>query len=726
MGLNLDVNHVAFAGDSKFDGFQFRKLTAAELAQIAGRAGRHTRDGTFGVTSKVTPFSDELVEALETHVFEPDKVLSWRNRKLDYSSLEALRDSLDKAPDHIRLMKAPRTTDVQALDLLARETDVETLAADAERVRLLWEVARTPDYRKISPAAHAEILQQVYLDICRSGKMNTGWIEAQLEQCDRPSGEIDALSQRIANVRTWTYLTNRKEWLDNAEHWQEKARNIENRLSDALHEALTRRFVDRRTSVLMKRLKENKMLEAEIAEDGAVQVEGHHVGHLRGFRFVSDKDSSGNDAKAINNAASKALAAEIERRAERLSAAPNSDIVIDDKGYLRWIGEPVARLGAGDGPLRPQIIMLADEHLTGPAKEKAAGRLSRWIANHVNTMLKPLADLASDTELPAQARGIAFRLVERFGVLPRREAAAEVRQIDQDMRAKLRRHGVKFGAYSVFVPALLKPAPTELICLLWAVFNDKLDANGRLEVPALSASGRTSVAVDPELDPIFYSLAGFRVLGSKAVRVDILERLADLIRPATSWKPGNEGEKPEGAFDGRAFYVTPAMMSILGATHEDMEKVLKGLGYRQDKRLESEVKPSGDAEETKQAGKNGESASASEEEPVVAGEKAQTGTPETLAAGSELADAEEPEPPKIISIWRYGREERPQRSSRSAGAKFGSKPSAAKGARGKNAKGGNGPTKHQNKTKPVRSAPIDPDSPFAKLAKLKEELNQRK
>jgi ATP-dependent RNA helicase SUPV3L1/SUV3 len=693
MGLNLDVNHVAFAQDTKYDGFQFRKLTASELAQVAGRAGRHTKDGTFGTTSRVQPFEDELIQSLETHTFAPAKILTWRNRNLNYASITELKFSLEKPADHRRLMKAPPNADIIALDRLSNDPDIIDITNSSERVKLLWDVVKTPDYRKISPASHAEILAQVYLDVAREGKINEIWFADQVASSDNTNGELDALSTRIANIRTCTYLSNRDDWLENATEWREKTREVEDRLSDALHETLTKRFVDRRTSILMKRLKENRMLEAEIGDNGSVSVEGHAVGHLKGFRFVADVSEGGKDAKALNAAATKALSAEIEKRADRLAASPNSDIVLGNDGTMRWLGEAVAKLAKGDTPLKPRVIMLADEQLTGPALDKVVARLERWVSNHINTLLKPLSDLEANQELNGIARGIAFRLVENMGILARKDVADDLKNLDQDMRSIMRHNGVRFGAYHVFIPLLLKPAPSQLICLLWAIANDKMEAVGLTEVPGLSAAGRTSAPVDESFEKTFYGLSGFKLLGAKAVRIDILERLADLIRPTTSWKQDSGNEKPEGAVDGRAFYVTPAMLSILGATHEDMVTILKGLGYKEEKRLEADIKPA---------------AETADEAAVDVPEPAETKT-------DAEATSEEPVEPKSILIWRYGGGGNKKFSNQNANKKFSGK---------KNHKGNkpmqSGAGKNNKPKKPEKQA--DPDSPFAALAALKGNL----
>ncbi len=836
MGLNLDVDHVAFAQDWKYDGFQYRRLTAAEFGQIAGRAGRHVRDGTFGVTARVDPLEDELVEALESHRFEPMRVLQWRSRELDFRSLDALKTSLDRSPPPGELTRALPSVDQRALEILSREDSVARLAGGAKAVETLWEACKLPDYRRIAPAQHAEIIGSIYADLIRLGHVAEDYMGEQVRRADRVEGDIDALSQRIAEVRTWTYVSHRPGWLADPSHWQEKTRAIEDRLSDALHERLTKRFVDRRTSVLMRRLRENAFMEAEVGNDGAVTVEGHHVGELQGFRFTPDAVSEGQDGKAVRAAAQKALAGEYDRRAERFFNAPNGDLALGADGLVRWLGAPVAAISAGDDPLRPRIVLLADEQLTGPARDKVAARAERYITYQVSTVLKPLADLGAGEGLEGTAKGIAYRLYENFGLIQRRDIAEDVRSLDQDARAALRRLGVRFGAYHIFVPALIKPAPAHLMTLLWATAKDARDRPGYGEVPQLLATGRTSARPEAGFDPVFYALAGYRLLGSRAVRVDILERLADLIRPALSWKPGTS-KRPEGAFDGRAFIVTPAMMSILGATAQDMDEILKGLGYRSngmeagavDARLAEEdaaaaaraaatsappAAPAEDAQpaaETTDAEASDETASETE---AVTGEVEDTAQPAAEApaepdeapsepesvsdatdepssdeapeaapvaedaspaptSASSPAEDKPAEEPKIVQLWRPSRGDRergPRRGgregrgeNRTAGAEGGERV-AREGERRGPRPGRGGPNRERREgdkpnenrfggqrsggpgggkgagggkprfDKPPRSddAPrrfekpkvADPDSPFAKLAALKEQLKK--
>ena len=582
MGLNLDVNHIAFAGNSKYDGYQYRQLTPAEMGQIAGRAGRHTRDGTFGITGRVDPLDDELVERIENHRFESLKVLQWRNSALEFSSANALRRSLDVVPREEGLARSPVSADVLALESLLRDSAICDMAQGENAVELLWDVCQVPDYRKIAPANHSELLGTIYTHKMRDGTISDDWFNRQLAFADKADGDIDTLANRIAHIRTWTFVANRPDWLADPAHWQGVTRGIEDKLSDALHERLTQRFVDRRTSVLMRRLRENAMLEAEITSSGDVLVEGQHIGNLLGFRFAPDSGAEGPDGKTVRAAAQKALTSELEARADKLSQCENADFVLTADGSIRWRGEVVAKITAGEDALSPNVLVLADENLTGPARDKVQVRLDLWVKAQIETLLKPLVDLKAAEGLEGLARGIAFRIVESLGTLPRQEVADEIRQLDQDMRASLRKHGIRFGAYTIFIPMLLKPAPSQLIAQLWALKHGALDMAGLEELPKLSASGRTSIPVDEEIDKAVYKIVGFRVCGRRAVRVDILERLADLIRPLIAWKPLDaEVAPPEGAIEqGGGFTVTVAMTSLLGCAGEDFSEVLKSLGYR--------------------------------------------------------------------------------------------------------------------------------------------------
>ncbi|MDR3407637.1 MAG: helicase-related protein [Methylovirgula sp.] len=586
MGLNLDVDHIAFAGDRKFDGWQYRRLTPAEFGQIAGRAGRHMRDGTFGTTGRCPPLDADLVEALEEHRFEPVTMLQWRDSNLDFSSIAALGASLDRQPRDYGLTRAPLAEDQMVLDIAGRDENVLRATKTAADVARLWDACQIPDYRKLSPAAHAELVLSIYGFIVRARHIPEDWFARHIHELDRVDGDLDTLSARIAQVRTWTFIANRPDWLRDPEHWQEAARQVEDRLSDALHERLAQRFIDRRTSVLMRRLRENAMLEAEITPGGDVLVEAQHIGHLSGFRFTADPQADGEAAKALNATAQKALASEIEGRARRVHEAVDEAFVLANDGVIRWLGEAVAKIVPGEHILQPRIAILADEQLTGASLELVQKRLDLWLAQHVKKLLGPLNELENGEGLEGIARGVAFRIAESLGVLERAQVAEDVKSLTQEARATLRKLGVRFGAYHLYLPALLKPAPRAFAAQLWALRNPSAESGqNQADVPHLAASGRTSFPADKAIPKGYYRAAGFHVCGERAVRVDILERLADLIRPAIAYRPGTTpGNPPPGTADGDGFVVTVAMTSLAGCSGESFAAILRALGYQSEQR----------------------------------------------------------------------------------------------------------------------------------------------
>src|SRR5499425_2126075 len=584
MGLNLDVDHVAFASDRKFDGYQFRKLNPSELAQIAGRAGRATRDGTFGTSGRCPPFETELVQALESHTFEPVRLVQWRNSDLDFSSVGALQAALALAPNESALARAPIAEDILVLDHAARDDDVRAWTRTRADVERLWDVCQLPDYRKIAPANHAELVVTLYGFLQRDGAIKTDWFAQQVSLADRTDGDIDTLSTRIAHIRTWTFAANRPDWLADPDHWQGVTRAVEDKLSDALHERLTERFVDRRTSVLMRRMRENTALETDIRKSGEVVVEGHIIGRLDVFTFTPEASAAGTEAKTLAGAAQKVLAVEIDARASRLGQAADEQFVLATDGVIRWQGQPVGKIVAAEEVLKPRVRIVADEQLTGASRDAVQARLDLWLKTHIEKFLGPLFQLAAAEDITGMARGIAFQLSEGLGVLERQKVAEDVKGLDQPARATLRKYGVRFGAYHIYLPLLLKPAPRVLATQLYALKHEGPETKAIDSIERLAASGRTSIAAEKEVARALYRIAGYRVCGDRAVRVDILERLADIIRPALAWREGAPGVKPAAAFDGRGFTVTIAMTSLTGCAGEEFASILRSLGYRMDKR----------------------------------------------------------------------------------------------------------------------------------------------
>jgi len=587
MGLNLDVDHVAFSAVRKFDGQNFRNLTPSEIGQIAGRAGRHMNDGTFGVTGNCEPFDAELIERLETHAFDNVRVLQWRNRRLDFATLDRLRDSLREMPNEPRLTRARMADDVAALETLAADREVLELASTPAAVQRLWEVCQIPDYRKISSQNHAELVGTIFRFLTGAdGRVPEDWFAKQVAFADRTDGDIDTLANRIAHIRTWTFVSNRADWLKDPAHWQERTRAIEDSLSDALHECLTQRFVDRRTSALMKGLRDKEELSAEIGEDGAIHVESHFVGRLKGFRFTPEAEGEGIHGKAARHAAARVLSRELAMRARRVAAAKSEAFKLGRNARILWHDEEIAALEPAEDPLKPQVVLLADEHVAQPDREKIQTRLEAWRDEIVAERLRPLVEIAKAEDVTGLARGIAFRLTESFGALRRELVADMMKDLGQEARAELRKYGVRFGAFNIYFPALLKPAPAELAATLWALKHAAAHGLSIESLPEMPRAGLTSAPVAPGTPEALYRAHGFHVCGPRAVRLDILERLADLIRPLLAWRSNAENlaPPPKGATGDGGFIVTPEMMSILGCSPEELSNVLKALGFRLDRK----------------------------------------------------------------------------------------------------------------------------------------------
>jgi ATP-dependent RNA helicase SUPV3L1/SUV3 len=584
MGLNLDLDHVAFAGIRKFDGQSHRNLNPSELGQIAGRAGRHMNDGTFGVTGQIAPFDSDLVDRLENHSFDQVGILQWRNRKLDFSSIERLKESLREAPEHRRLARARMVDDVIALENVGQDPVVKDMVQGPAAVALLWDMCQIPDYRKISAASHAELVATLYRFVMSDeGKIPDDWFAQQVALADRTDGDLDTLSSRLAQIRTWTFVSHRAQWLDDPEHWQGRTRAIEDSLSDALHERLTQRFVDRRTSVLMRRLRDKEEMAAEIGQDGQIRVEDHYVGRLDGFRFTPDASSEDVHGRAARHAAAKVLAGELAARAGAVAAAPDEAIALTPNGRFVWAGSEIARLEKGDAALKPRIQLLADEHLATQDRERVLKRLEAQLQMELYGKLRPLIELREAADLSGLARGLAYQLTESFGVLRRETASAEIKALDQSARGQLRTYGVRFGAFNVYIPALLKPAAADLVLLLWSLHAGREHGLDVDALPARPQQGLTSVEAGKDVPEPFWRAAGFHVAGGRAVRIDMLERLSDLIRARVAFRAAGEAAPPAGATGDGGFRVVPELMSVVGCSGEEFASILKALGFRRER-----------------------------------------------------------------------------------------------------------------------------------------------
>ena len=556
MGLNMDVRHVAFSALSKFDGRRMRRLAAAEVGQIAGRAGRHVADGTFGVTAEQRPMDERVVARVEEHRFEPLQTVFWRNDDLDFSSVEALQASLGRPPPLPFLVPGRDGEDQQALAVLARDAEVKAMAVGPERVAMLWEVCQVPDFRKTLTDAHAHLLGRVYryLVDC-NGRLPEDWVARQVGRLERTDGDIDTLMARIAGVRTWTYIAYRAAWLDDAAGWQERTRRLEDLLSDALHERLTQRFVDRRTAVLAKRLREGGDLMGAVARDGSVFLEGETVGRLDGFRYTAAQAERGGRPLAL--ATQRVLRQEAARRVDALAAASDDSFALDAGGRVLWNDEPVARLTPGAAALSPEMRILPSDLLETAPRRRVETRLREWVSGLIARDLAALMTLAEAKGLSGRARGIAYRLAEALGTLRRSAVADLAGSLSRADRQALARLGVRIGRVSLFVPAVQKAHAAGLLDLLWRVHRG---SGGR---PL--AAGPQTLALDPTVSADRYAASGYLVAGPLALRAPALERLADAAAGLAEQGP---------------FVPTLHLARLAGCHLDDVPAVLTDIGYR--------------------------------------------------------------------------------------------------------------------------------------------------
>ncbi|MGI8706566.1 MAG: helicase-related protein [Sphingomicrobium sp.] len=527
MGLNMDVTHVAFAGLEKFDGRRDRRLTIAEMAQIAGRAGRHQRDGSFGTLGlgdRSAEFTEQEIEAIEEHRFRPLDFLYWRNPDLDFTDVRALIASLDAKSDDPLLRQAP-----EAIDLAVLKTIAEDPAIAARRglaARRLWAACGLPDFRKVGPMHHARMVRRLFSYIGDGGHIPHEWFAAEVTRLDNMNGDIEALADRLAGIRSWAYIAHRSDWLADPAKWAERTREVESRLSDALHERLTQRFVDRRTSVLVRDIgaRGSDALPVTVAADGEVSVGPEPIGHLTGFDFKVDPTARLADKRLLLAAAERRLGDELERRAGALIDSPDGefDLLVDPDGgaAVGWNGNVLARLAPGRSLLEPAVrTARALDRLSAQSGAALRARLERWVDAQVEQHLRPLrklADASADPESSPGVRALGAMLSDAGGAVPRRSVVSAIGTLEQKDRQRLYRLKVRLGPLDVFLPPLLKPAAQLWRAALLAVRSGE-------PVPDLPSAGAATLAADA--DPRGAALA-YRRVGRNWIRVDLADRLA--------------------------------------------------------------------------------------------------------------------------------------------------------------------------------------------------------
>ncbi len=573
MGLNMDIAHVAFASLGKFDGHRHRRLLLSEMAQIAGRAGRYQKDGTFGTvqmgTSEAAVFTPEEIEGLEGHRFEALEHVVWRNTELDFGSLPRLIAALDTRPPRHELQRGDDAIDLAVLKRLAGEPWVmERTHQGIGGVSRLWAACGLPDYRKTGAEQHTRLVGRVFRHLSEgNGKLPEAWVASELAHLDRVSGDVETLADRIASARTWTYVAHRPDWLADAAHWAARTREVEDRLSDALHTALTQRFVDRRTAVLLRDLKaRGQDQRVEIDPDGAVAVEGEVIGRLDGFRFTADPLARAGEQRLLLAAAERYLVKEMARRATALAAAEDGAFSLVFAGKmpprLFWAGARVASLRKGRDAMTPRIELDRSLSTLAPDdRRKVLERLEAWFAAAQMREMGALVRLSGlrDTVSPV-ARGLIVRLVETLGVLKRGDAEDQLEGLGRADRQALSAAGVRLGVIHIYIGALLRPEPTRWRMALWAIWSEVKT------LPALPAPGRVSVGVAADQPAGFLDAAGFWPIGSEAVRVDMVDRLARAIH---------------GRREGRApFLADPNWAASAGLTRDGLARLMRALGYR--------------------------------------------------------------------------------------------------------------------------------------------------
>ncbi len=644
MGLNMDIQHVALAAETKFDGIHMRHLYPTEIAQIVGRAGRYTKDGTFGVTESCRPLEDKMINAIEHHIFSPLKKLYWRNRNLSFESLTRLLNSLDAPPPHPYFYRKADAIDHLTLQALAAIPEIAELASTKTRLKLLWDVAQIPDFRNMMTDSHAIMLAKIYHNLATRGKLDKKWVVNQLSHLDRLDGDIDTLMSRIAHIRTWTYITHKTSWTDNPEEWQHLAKTIEDKLSDELHNRLTQRFVDKRAAHLSRRLKEATKLISSVKIDGTVIVEGEEVGKLKGFIF--QPVISENEQKTmILTAARRALRDEIERRVKAIVASDAGAFKLDEKANVKWRDTEIAKLVKSERLYAPRVDVFDSDLLSADQKQRIKEKLNSTMKEQINTILGSLQNLrnldqverqnyspnqsktgntqnvmkknnvlntqdilpseksfeASDnierddsakaeenvlTDLVSPnnmeiapvsmsgiARGIMFRLYENLGVMNRGSIAEQIKEMPDTDKPFLARAGIRIGTETVFMPELLKPAAIKLRVLLFSIFTQYFPVCGP------PPEGRVSIDLVKDVPDSYWLSAGYRRIGDKVMRVDMVERVAALVRAAA-----RAGE----------FCISNEMLSLAGVSRTTMATMILDLGFEKlrDEQPEDPEKPS--------------------------------------------------------------------------------------------------------------------------------------
>ena len=562
MGINMDLDHVYFSNLKKFDGRKLRRLNLSEIGQIAGRAGRYLNDGSFGITGDCKEINSEQVNLLENHKFEEINSLFWRNSNLNFDNPLALLKSLDEKPTRKWLRKIHECEDEKALKFFLKDKIFENINFNNKRLNLLWECCQIPDFVKKTYGNHYEVISNVFKYLNgEKGKIPDDFMHLQLMKLDKLDGNVDSLSNRIANVRTWSYVSNKNNWIENQNYWIEKTKLLEDKLSDRLHEELTKTFIDKRASILARGLKQDMEFNTKILKNNEVMIDDHFIGKINGLKLELDlkKGALETDIKSLKKAARQTVGPELEKRIQTIIDTGLIELQEDFKIY--WNGSAIGRLTSGKDYLKPNIELIIDDILEQNQKQKLNDFLEKWLEKKITTVLKSLMDLKELKEKNSSIKALAYQLYENNGVLKREHVSEYLKNLDQNDRKILRDLGVKFGRYHVFLFKLIKPEPVTLRTLLWKNYHQKYF---NLKPPTFGLNFLDDKNIK---NRNFMLLCGFEKFDSIYVRIDILERLfVQIINTDTK--------------ENKEIKMIPEMLNLLGCSKDKFKKLIKNMGYK--------------------------------------------------------------------------------------------------------------------------------------------------
>ena len=560
MGLNMDIDQIYFSNLKKFDGKETRRLNLIEMSQIAGRAGRYKNSGNFGTTGDCETLNSDEIEKIENHTLPNTKILYWRNSNLNFETEVKLITSLDVKPNDKNLIRINESLDEIVLKFLLKKNKENNTYS--KNLKLLWECCQIPDFEKKAYGQHINIVDAVFKFLyIKKKRIPNEYMKTQLNGLEKEHGNIDVLANRISNVRTWSYIANKKDWVENADYWIQLTKGIESNLSGRLHEELTKSFIDKKISILARGVKQNVILETEVGEDHRVLIDKQYIGKLNGLKFIIDFTSKNLDAdlKSIKKAARKGVEKELIKRVEIIAKEKKLSINFGNK--IVWQNNPIAKIKKGENYLTPELEIIADDALPLDEKKKLEQVLKNWMFLYIKEVLADLINLKKIEIKDQYLRALTYQLYENNGILKRKKIEEIIKLISKEERKKLWNMGIKIGRYHIFLPKMLKPKAVTLRTNLWKIYNNILYD---LEVPKFGLNFITNENFNEK----FLLLCGFERFKNYFVRIDILEKLFISIIDKTVE---------------RKFKILPEMMNLLGCTKENFYKLIELMSYKKSK-----------------------------------------------------------------------------------------------------------------------------------------------